>query len=162
MKICEFLARIEKKEFFERFKREFSDSFLCAVFCILTKSEKEGDKIHFDFYIPSKKKVAFTESPFSEICFSQEDGKEFSELKDLEHLKVDILDLWDEIEKIKKDKGITNKTSKLIGILAGDSWNLTCLSDSLEIIKLKINAYTKEILSIRKAGLGEFMKINSK
>ncbi len=159
MKAVDFLKRLEGKDFFKEFKKENEDLYLCAVFCILSKEETEGDKVTLDFFVPSKKKVAFSESPFESICFSEEEGKEFSEIKDLGKIEIDVEDLWNEVEEIKKAKTISHNTGKIIGVLTNDEWNLTCLSPSIDLLRIKISPKTKEVLSIKKESLGDMMKI---
>jgi hypothetical protein len=162
MKAVDFLRRLEGKEFFKEFKKENEDLHLCAVFCILSKEETEGDKVTLDFFIPSKKKVAFSESPFESICFSEEEGKEYPEIKELDKIKMDVEDLWEEVERIKKEKKVSHNTGKIIGVLTNEEWSLTCLSPSIDLLRIKVNSKTKEVLSIKKEGLGDMIKINKK
>ena len=160
MKAVNFLDKLKEKEFFKDFEKKYPDSFLCAFFCTLNKEEKEGDKINIDFFVPSEKKIAFSESPFSEIKFSeQEENKELKKMNNLKNLKIDLEDLWDEVEREKKEKDIQHNTGKIISVLTTDCWNLTCLSDSLELLRIKIDPFTKEILQTKKESLSDMIKI---
>lgn len=162
MRAKDFLKRLEGRDFFKEFKKENPDAYLCAIFCILTKQETEGDKINIDYFIPSTKKVAYSESPFDSITFSEERGKEYSELKGLSELKIDIEDLWDEVERVKKEKKIVHNTGKIMGVLTNDEWSLTCLSPSIDLLRIKINPKTREIVSTKKESLGDVVKIKTK
>ncbi len=162
MKSIDFLKRLESKEFFKEFKKDNPDAYLCAIFCILNKEETEGDKINLDFFIPSKKKVAYSESPFGEIFYSQEENKEYAELKSLKDITIDLEDLWTEVEEIKKKKEIQHSTGKIIGVLTEKEWNLTCLSASMDLLKIKIDSKTKEIISAKKESLSDMIKIQKK
>ena len=159
MKAVDFLERLKKKEFFKEFEKENPDSYLCAFFCILNKEEKEGDKINIDFFIPSKKKVAYSESPFQDISISSEENKNLGELKQLDKIKIDLEDLWNEVERVKTEKGLKHNTGKIIGVLTEGVWNLTCMSSSLDLLRIKINPITKEIINVKKESLAEMIKI---
>lgn len=162
MKALDFLKRLEGKDFFKEFKKENTDAYLCAIFCILNKEETEGDKINLDFFIPSKKKIAFSESPFNEICFSADEGKEYLELKSLAEIKIDLEDLWEAVERVKNEKNIQHNTGKIIGVLTNNEWSLTCLSPSMELLKLRLNPLTREIVSFKKESLGDMIRIGKK
>ncbi len=162
MKASDFLERLKKKEFFKEFEKENPDACLCAIFCILNKDEREGDKINIDFFVPSKNKVAYSESPFQEIRFSEQENKDLKELKQLSKISVDLEDLWEEVERVKKEKKIEHNTGKIIGVLTEGVWNLTCMSASLDLLKIKLNPTTKEILEAKKESLGDMVKIQKK
>lgn len=162
MKAIDFLKKLEGKDFFKEFKKENPDAFLCAFFCILNKQETEGDKINIDFFVPSKNKIAFSESPFSEIQLSEQESKDLKELKDLDKLQIDLQDLWEEIETVKQQKNIKHNTGKIIGVLTQESWNLTCMGSSLDLLKIKINPYTKQVLEAKTENLSDMIKIQKK
>lgn len=160
MKAVDFLNKLEGKDFFKEFKEKYVDFYLCAFFCILNKDEKQGDKINIDFFVPSEKKVAFSESPFSEISFSEhQENKEFKKLTDLKKLKIDLEDLWDEVERVKNEKKLTHNTGKIMGVLTADCWNLTCFSNGLDLLRIKLNPFTKEIIETKQESLNDMIKI---
>jgi hypothetical protein len=159
MKAIDFLKRLESKEFFKEFKKENPDFFLCAFFCILDKKESEGDKVHIDFFIPSKKKIVYSEFPFQNFCFSQDEKVKMSLLEKLDLIKIDLGDLWEFIEELKKEKNIQHITEKIIAVLTKDEWSLTCLSPTLDLLRLKINVFTKEVKEIKKEGMADIIRI---
>lgn len=162
MRAIDFLKRLESKEFFKEFKKENQDIFLCAFFCILDENELEGDKIHIDYFLPSKKKIVYSESPFQELVFSQEEKLEMKELKNLESIKIDLEDLWIFLEEFKREKNIQHSTGKIIAVLTSEGWNLTCLSKGLDLLRIKVDAFTKEVKSFKKEGLGDLIRIDKK
>jgi len=159
MRASDFLERLKKKDFFKEFEKENPDAYFCAIFCILNKDEREGDQINIDFYVPSKNKVAYSESPFQEIRFSEQENKELKELKSLNKISVDLEDLWEVVERVKKEKNIEQHTGKIIGVLTEGVWNLICMSSSFDLLKIKLNPETKEILEAKKESLSDMVKI---
>ena len=156
MKISELLTRIEKEDFYKKFKSENQDSYVCAMLCILSKNEREGDKIQLDFYMPSKKKLAFTEYPFNQMQFPKETVEKMTKLKN-DEMAFEVNELWEIIENAKKQKDTFHNTRKIIGILKDDRWILTCLDDMMGIIKLNINSLTGKIEKFEKGNLTDFM-----
>lgn len=159
MRSVDFLKRLEGKEFFKEFRKLHPDQFLCAIFCILNKAETEGDKITLDFYVPSKNKIAYSESPFNEILFSEQENSSLSKLDDLNKISIDLEDLWSKVEEIQKDKKLNLNIGKIIGVLTKGSWNLTCISSSLELLKIKLDSFSGKVLDMKKEGLGDMIKI---
>jgi hypothetical protein len=162
MRAIDFLGRLKKKDFFKEFEKENPDAFLCAFFCILNKDEREGDKINIDFFVPSKKKIAYSESPFQEILVSQEEKKDLRELKKLDKINIDLEDLWEEVERVKKEKKIEHNTTKIMGVLTEGGWNLTCMGHSLEMLRIKLDSLKRTILDAKKESLTDMIKIEKR
>jgi hypothetical protein len=162
MGVIDFVRRLESKDFFREFKKENPDIYICAIFCILNKEETEGDQINVDYFIPSKKKIAYSQSPFTEMLLSEEEGKEYSNLGDLTRIKIDLEDLWIMLEDVKKERSITHNTGKIIGVLTKDNWNLTCLSPNMELLKIKLDPRTKQTISTHKENLSDMIRIDKK
>ena len=156
MKISDLLTRIEKEDFYQKFKAENPDFYVAAMLCILSKTEKEGDKIQLDFYMPSKKKLAFSEYPFNGMQYAEETVEKISELKK-DEMAFEVNELWEIVEKAKKEKDVFHNTKKIIGILKDDKWMLTVLDDMLGMIKIVIDALTGEVIKFEKANLTDFM-----
>jgi hypothetical protein len=161
MRSIEFLELLKNKEFFKKFEEENPDSYLCGVFCILNKEEKEGDKVSFNFFIPSKKQVALMESPYMDVCISKEE-REFKRLEDLDKIKVDLLDLWDIVEDAKKNIKLNSEIGKIIAFLNFENWDLTCFTSALDIIKIKIDSHTGKTLDVSKKSLFDSIAIQKK
>lgn len=156
------LERLKQKSSYKSFIEENHDSFLYALFCILSNKEKEGDKIQFDFYIPAYKKIAYSEYPFDEMKV-QNQGVDFVAKKlDLEDIQVDVEDLWEVVEKIQKEKEDKSIVTKIIGVLRESGWDLTCTTAGLELIRIKLNAVSKECISYKKENLSNLISIRKK
>ncbi|MFA6089972.1 MAG: hypothetical protein WC755_09005 [Candidatus Woesearchaeota archaeon] len=154
--------RLKQKSSYKSFIDENEGSFLYALFCILSNKEKEGDKIQFDFYIPSYKKVAYSEYPFDAIKV-QNQGVTFEGKKlDLGLINVDVEDLWEVVEKIQLEKNDKEIITKIIGVLRESGWDLTCTTQSLNMLRIKLDAVTKECTSYKKENLSNLISIRKK
>lgn len=156
MKVSDLLERIGKEEFYKQFKKEHPSSYLCALLCILTKSENEGDKIQLDFFMPDKKNIAFSEYPFNEMRFPEESINEFSKLN-YRKMAFEIDELWEVVDKIKKEKEIQHNTQKIIGVLKENKWVLTCFNDSMSMLKIHLNSLTGQVEKLDKGALTDFI-----
>ena len=155
MKFKELINELKEKESYKKFISENPDSFICAGFFILSSGEKEGDKVQVNMFIPSKKRIATFDYPFNSFFEHEDEIKSASEIKDFD-FKLDIGGLKDFIlEKLKVEP------SKIIGILKDDIWNLTLLN-GVDMRRLKVNAYTLEILEENKGLLTDFIKLTKK
>lgn len=145
MTIRYFYDLLEKKECFIEFKKDYPDAFLFLIFGFLSKNEKEQDKISFDFFSPEKNKIIYFDYPFLEKKISEE-KKEINkkEIK-IEEIKVDICDLWDIIENKKNEENIDLKIEKFFAVLNGNTWTITGFNQFLNIVKIEVDAKTKNI-----------------
>lgn len=157
MKISELMKRVEKEDFFKDFMEENPDSYFSALLCILTKNENEGDKIQLDFFMPTKKQVAITEYPF--ICMTYPEDKMESMVKIENGLGFDLTDLWDLVEKAKTSEKVSHETNKIIGVLKDNKWTLTCLDNTLGMLKINLDADTGKVTKIEKASIKDMMKL---
>ncbi|MEM4605632.1 MAG: hypothetical protein QW103_01165 [Candidatus Pacearchaeota archaeon] len=134
MKLKEFYKKLEKKDFFKKFTKENQDVYLISVFCIITKNEKESDKIAFNFYSPLKKRFFCSEYPFYEIKELEE--REINEKPlALEKLKVDMEDLLEKVNNLSKDK----KQTKIIGFLLNKGWKIRVFYNDLSLKKIDLD-----------------------
>jgi hypothetical protein len=156
------LERLKHKPGYEKFVKDNSDSFLYAIFCILSNNEKEGDKIQFDFFIPSSKKIAYSEYPFDEIKVQNQETNVVSKRLDLEKVQVDVENLWEVVEKLQLEKKDTSVITKIMGVLREETWDLTCTTATIDILRIKLNANTKECINYRKENLTDFIQIRKK
>lgn len=153
--------RLKQKVSYEKFKKDFPESYLYAIFCILSKNEKEGDKIQFDFADIEKKKVAIAEYPFDEIKVTTQELLGNPEKINLEEIKIDIEDLWEKIEKIQAENQDKTSLNKVMGVLQNKTWDLTCMSATMDIIKIKINSETGENLLFKKENLMQYVQLKN-
>ena len=155
----QLLQRLIQKPGYEKFMNANPEAVLYAIFAILSSNEKEGDKIQFDFFIPKLKKIAYSEYPFDEIKVQREEVGFEAKPLDLSKVNLDIEDLWQVVEAIQLDKKDNSNVNKIIGILKSDSWDISCMTTTLDIIKMKIDSSTKQCLSYTKDNLGNFVQI---
>jgi hypothetical protein len=160
MKISELFKRLEKEDFYKDFKNENPTSYFAAMLCILTKNENEGDKIQIDFFMPDKKQVAISEYPF--ICMTYPEEKIESMTSLSETSSFDLTDLWDIVERAKKHNNSTHNTNKIIGVLKDDKWTLTCLDNTMGMIKIILDGKTGKIDKFEKGSLADMMRIGKK
>jgi hypothetical protein len=159
MKIYELIKRLEKEDFYQDFKRENPTFYFSAMLCILTKNELEGDKIQMDFFMPDKKQVAISEYPF--ICMTYPEEKIENMVKLDENSAFDLTDLWEIVEKTKKDNNSSHDTRKIIGVLKDSKWTLTCLDNTMGMIKIIVNEKGK-VEKFEKVALTDFMGMKKK
>jgi len=152
MKLIDLLEELKEKDCYLDFKKKYPNSYLTAGFFMLNTAEKEGDSFQIDFFIPSENKMASFSYPFSTFKVHEDEIKDRVEILNLE-LKVDIPNLQEFVkEHFKKE------FSKVIAIIQEDIWNLTCIS-GMDLKRLKINAYTGEIIETGSLNLGDIIKI---
>jgi len=156
------LERLKSKPGYEKFMRDNSDSFLYALFTILSNNEKEGDKIQFDFFTPSTKKIAYSEYPFDEIKVQNQETNIASKKLELDKIQIDIENLWEVVEKLQLENKDSSVITKIIGILREGAWDLTCTTATIDMLRIKVDAVTKECISYKKENLTNFIQIRKK
>lgn len=153
MNIQNLFNEIKQKPVFLKFVSENPDAFLTAVFSVLDDSGK--DTYQLDFFIPSKNKIALSSYPFEDIQIQPDEIKDSKQLNLIQ--KVDIPDIREIVEEIKRNNNLEKiKINKIIAILKDNSWNLTCLSSVLDIIKISISP-EGECIKCQKASLMDFV-----
>ena len=151
MKIQNLVKELEEKDFFKKFMEDNPDAYLGACFAVIGDEEK----CQIDYFIPSKEKMASVAYPFSEMKIYEDKIKN---CKKMGEIKLDISDLWDRVEEIKKENTIGDKTSKIIAILKDDIWSLTVLFLSMTMLKIKVDALTGNVIDFKKASMFDFIK----
>ncbi|MCH7851059.1 MAG: hypothetical protein IH845_05440 [Nanoarchaeota archaeon] len=140
MKVSDLLKELEESDYYKKFKVEYSDSFFSAGFFILDLDNK-SETLQLDFFLPKEQKVAAFEFPWNIPKIHKDDIKTMDP-QSLENLNFDI----DDLER-KATESITKNNSKLkptkiIAVLKSNEWNLTCMDNTLGIIRIKFNALT--------------------
>lgn len=153
------LERLKQKPGYEKFMKDNKDAFLYAIFCILSNNEKEGDKVQFDFFIPSSKKIAYSEYPFDEIKVQHQEANVNSKILELEKLKIDTEDLWKIVEKMQLENKDNSVITKIMGVLREETWDLTCTTATIDMIRIKVNAITGEGVHYKKESLANLIQI---
>ena len=149
MKLKELLDELNKSTCYNNFIKD-NKCFLCAVFCV-----PEENKYNLDFFIPDKKKIACFEYPFDNFKIYEEKIDEAKEIDIC--MKIDIGDIKAEADKIKNEQKVNMNISKTIAILKDNLWNLTCMDNSLGMLRIKINASSGEVIEFKKGSLMDLM-----
>jgi len=156
MKLNDLLLELSKQEFFKKFMIENPDSFLTAGFFIFDL-ESNTNKIQLDFFLPKTMKIASIEHPFKEVKVYGDEIKEARQLN--EKLKVDISDVIDRVYDLQRKNKNSMRIAKIIAILKDDVWNLTCLSSTMDILRIHINSLTGICQKFEKSSLADFMEV---
>ncbi len=162
MKSQHLFDRLKQKSPYENFIKSNPDAYLYAIFCILSSEEKEGDKIQFDFLIPKSKRIAIAEYPFDEIKVSLQEVTPLPEKLDINEEFLDFEDLKEEIEKAQTKNKDKSNINKIIAILKNKLWDITCLTTTVDVLKLKIDSKTRECTHFKKENLMNFVQIKKK
>ncbi|MBT7705929.1 hypothetical protein HN747_00635 [archaeon] len=155
MKFNELVKELKEKESYQSFMEKNPDAYVCAGFLILSKEEKEGDKLQINLFLPKKKRIATFDYPFNSFVEHEDEITEASAV-DEKDLALDVDDLQ---AFIKEKTGI--EPLKIIAIFKDGIWNLTLLN-GMDMRRLKIDAYTKEVLHEDKGLLSDFIKVKKK
>lgn len=153
--------RLKEKDSYKKFIKDNEKAYLYAIFSTISTEEKEGDKVQFDFIIPEKNKVGIAEYPFDKIKVTEQKIEPQPEKINLEELRVDIEDLQSLAQKEQTKNNDKTKINKIIAVLTNNIWNLTCLTTTLDVIKININALTEEPISFKKENLTNFVQMKS-
>ena len=156
------LERLKQKPGYDKYMKDNKDAFPYALFCILSNNEKEGDKIQFDFFNPNTRKIAYSEYPFDEIKVQNQEAAVVSKVLDLEKTKIDVENLWEIVEKIQLTNKDNSVITKIMGILREETWDLTCTTATIDILRIKVNATSGECINYKKENLTNFIQIRKK
>jgi hypothetical protein len=159
-KIQELYEELKKQECYKKFIKDNKDAFLCAGFFVINLVDGE-DKFQLDFYIPKKKRIAISEYPFKEIRIQKDKMESMMPLDEL-MIQVDLSDVEEIVEEAKAGNNNEQITTKIIAVLKDGIWNLTCMSDTLDLIRIKVSASNEQILQFEKVGLMEMVRIERK
>lgn len=138
---------------YKKFKRDNEDYYLVHIVI-----QEEQEDAEFGFYNPKTNKiVVFNTNPIKkgEEDDAFNEGKTITKL-DLNKVKVNYEDAINEINKIQKENYPTEQVKKKIIILQNlekEVWNVTLITTTLNVINIRINAETKEIVRKDKTSL---------
>jgi hypothetical protein len=157
MELASLLKELKERSCYKEFIEKHPDTFFCAGFFVISN---DGDKAQLDFFLPKENKIASFEYPFSSFKIYEDEIKEAEEQKI--GIAIDIKDLKEEVERILKKHDSEIKPTKIIAILKDNNWNLTCMNDALQLVRIKLNAKTKEELHFEKGNLMDIAQIRKK
>ncbi len=173
MKISELISELKETEYYKKFKDENPSAFFTAGFFILNTKEKT-EEIQLDFFLPkqnrvcpnqsksqiSEGKIAAFEHPFKKPKIFDEEIKPMQ--PQTTEIKIDLDDLEQTCKTIIKENNSLIIFTKIIAILKDNQWNLTCMDDMLEIVRIKLDAITGELIEFNKGSLIDMMGIKKK
>jgi hypothetical protein len=159
MKIAELVGELEDAECYKSFMKENPDAFFCAGFLILDL-ENETEQIQLDYFMPREKKIAAFEFPFARVKIHDDEVKEIT-LQSLD-IGIDVDDLGPRCRELIKENGGNIVPTKIIAVLKGGIWNLTCMDNVLGIVQIKIDAGNGDVFSFDKGSLMDFMRVKKK
>ena len=163
MNIQFYMEKLSLSEEFKNFMKDNRDAYLCSGFFVIDKDLKNPDnKQHFDYYIPSSKKM---------FSFQLEDGIKIVPIDTLtkevpEKISKHEFD-FGEIEKIIEEEmekqNVKSKIQKIIlslqNIKGRDYLICTVFISMLGILKVKINLSTEEVTEFEKKSFFDIMKV---
>jgi hypothetical protein len=162
MNLSELIKQFRESPAHKNFIVDNQESFLCAGFFILNLENPEYNKYSLDLFLPKEGKVATADFPFSSIKIQEDKIKPCSELIESQILIKSDEELKEKFEELKKQNNSTHQTNKLIVILKDSVWNITALSNALDILRVHINAKTNRCEKFEKVGLTSFVKVEKK
>jgi hypothetical protein len=157
-----YFEKLKNSEEFRNFIKENSDAFLCSGFFSIDK-QGEDNQQHFDFFIPSEKKI---------LSFQLEDNLKITPLENLDNsipnrLNENLNFDFEEIEKIIwnkiKKENIKKEIQKILFSLQKlNEKNFiigTVFISGLGIIKINIDLENKKITDFKKKSFFDMLKI---
>jgi len=142
MKALDLLEELIESKQYKDFKEKYPESFFSAGFFIIDL-ENKGETLQLDFFLPKEKKVAAFEFPWN-IPKIHKDEIDSMTPQDLNNLNFDIDDLEEKSKEAIAKNNSNLKPTKIIAIIKEDEWNLTCMDNTLGIVRIKFNALTGE------------------
>jgi len=162
------LEKLKASDEFKKFKKENPNAYLCSGFFIIDFAEKNPqNKYHFDFYVPSNKKI---------FSFELENGIKLVEIEKNNNepilKKVSMRNHFD-FDKIKEKimtemelKKIKNKIQKMIFSLQnseGEDFLLgTIFISGLGLIRVDVDITENKITEFEKKSFFDMLKIVKK
>ena len=165
MNIKYYMEKLSLSEEFKNFMKKNPSAYLCSGFFVIDKNTKNPDnKQHFDYYIPSSKKM---------FSFQLEDGIKIVSVeffnKTPKKISLSNFD-FDEMENIILDemekKNIKNKIQKIIFSLQKSNGKEflagTVFISMLGILKVNIDINERKITEFEKKSFLDIMKVTGK
>lgn len=150
----ELKRQVEETKNYKEWKAQNPDSYFISAFFLGNEFSSKSKEWQFDFYAPDKDKVvSFTYG--KDIAVKEEEifkktKDKIGELK-LDEIRVDLDKAILIFEKIKSAKHAADTPTKKLFILqvldAKAVWNITYISSSFNILNIKIDALSGEVVS---------------
>ena len=159
-----YVEKLKNSEIFKNFMKEHSDAFLCSGFFIIDKTGKEGDKQHFDYYLPEENKIMSIQLENMQLVPIENFAGVLEEVSfeyDVDFGKVEQM-----IEAKMIREGIKNKIQKMLFSLqkidGRDFFVGTIFISMLGIIAIHIDLKNMEITGFEKKSLLDIIKVSKK
>jgi len=152
MDLKQTLKKIESSKAFKQFKKEHPDYYLVHGFTLLSGGDKKY-KWEFGYYSEKTDKlIVFETMPEIKMRPEEDAFKKEGTIKKLELAKVKVslgkvLEKCDELLKSKYPKENITQRIIILQSLEKQLFNITLVSMSFDIINIKVDAATGEILS---------------
>jgi hypothetical protein len=140
------------------------DAFLCSGFFIIDKTEKEGDKQHFDYYLPEEKKIESIQLENNQLVQIENFAGVLEEISFEYDFDFDKIEQMIEARMIKE--GIKKKIQKMLFSLqkidGRDFLVGTVFISMLGMIKVNIDLKNMEMTEFEKKSLLDIVKISKR
>jgi len=161
-KVGEFINKIETSKEFSDFKKKNPNAPLCAGFFVLDLGRGKST-YQLDYYLPNKKVETFDIDGKKIVRKTSQHGLKKIPSKIEGDVNIDLDMLKGLVEDEMKNRGVTEKVSKIIAVLQKMGkekvWMLNCMTPSMNIIKVHIADSDESILEFEKFSLMDMMKV---
>jgi len=163
MNFAFYVEKLENSEEFKKFKTEFPGAYPCSCFFVIDKQGNDN-KQHFDFYLPSEKKISSFQLENSQLVPIQETKEVLEEIS----LKHDFYfkEIEDLIVKEMEANKVKNDIQKILfsmqRVKGKDYLIGTIFIPMLGMIKVNIDIAEKKITDFEKRSFLDMMKIFKK
>jgi len=163
-----YLERLHNSEEFKKFKKQNPDAFPCSAFFIIDKGNLQNpdNKYHFDYYVPSNKKMFSFQLEEIIKLVPMEMFEEKIPEKILIDYDFDFKDIEKMIDDEMKRQRIKNKIQKMLlslQNLGGKDFLVgTIFISTLGLLKININIFEKKITHFEKKSFFNMLKIIKK
>ena len=148
MNVIKEYSKIINSEEFKEFKKENSDAILANVFL-----DKNGWQFN---YLCNNKMISFY---LEDELIKTEESEVYEKQKDLEELKIEELKIdLEKAEEIIKKVSDEEATKKIIILQQKEVpiWNITYITSSLNVVNLRVNAISGEVLEQKSENIMNF------
>lgn len=151
-KLKKAIKGLQKNKEFKEFKKKNPKAYL-ASYVVIIDGKKVGDW-QIDFYQPGKHKMTtFILKEVIELKgeddIFQKEKAEVKELK-LNEVKINLNDMLKLVEEFRKEKYPGEFPDKIVAVLQNLNekvvWNVTCLTATLKILNIKLDAKNGKVL----------------
>lgn len=165
MSFKEALKKLRDSKEFKDFMKKNKKSFLFSAFFVLDPEFKVETQ-QIDYYIDDQSAATFAIKECVELKIDE--FHPTSKITTLdESIKIDEEKLHNIIKKeLEKTFHGGFKLSKTIAILQKlncvQMWNVTCLTDSLKILRIRIDCFSGKVIESAEAKISDYIQMNKK